>query len=35
VPKLGAGLAKGDWELISQIITEELAGEDHTFVEFA
>jgi O-acetyl-ADP-ribose deacetylase (regulator of RNase III) len=33
-PKLGAGLARGDWTIISQIINEELAGEDHTFVEF-
>jgi O-acetyl-ADP-ribose deacetylase (regulator of RNase III) len=33
-PKLGAGLARGDWAIIAQIITEELAGEDHTFVEF-
>jgi O-acetyl-ADP-ribose deacetylase (regulator of RNase III) len=34
-PKLGAGLARGDWAIISQIITEELAGEDHIFVELA
>lgn len=34
-PKLGAGLARGDWAIISQIITEELAGENHIFVEFA
>jgi O-acetyl-ADP-ribose deacetylase (regulator of RNase III) len=33
-PKLGAGLARGDWAIISQIITEELAGENHIFVEF-
>lgn len=33
-PKLGAGLARGDWAIIAQIITEELAGEDHTLVEF-
>lgn len=33
-PKIGAGLAKGDWDLISQIIDEELEGEDHTLVEF-
>lgn len=33
-PKIGAGLAKGDWALISQIIEEELSGEDHTFVEY-
>ncbi|WP_442511841.1 macro domain-containing protein [Novipirellula sp. SH528] len=34
-PRIGAGLAKGDWGLISQIINEELAGEDHTLVEYA
>ena len=33
-PKIGAGLAKGDWATISPIIEEELAGEDHTLVEF-
>lgn len=33
-PKIGAGLAQGDWQLISQIIDEELNGEDHTLVEF-
>ena len=33
-PKLGAGLARGDWTIISQIIEEELTSEDHTFVEF-
>lgn len=34
-PRIGAGLAKGDWQLISTIIAEELDGEDHTLVEFA
>jgi O-acetyl-ADP-ribose deacetylase (regulator of RNase III) len=34
-PKIGAGLAGGDWERIAKIIDEELAGEDHTMVEFA
>jgi O-acetyl-ADP-ribose deacetylase (regulator of RNase III) len=33
-PKLGAGLARGDWEIISKIIEAELAGENHTYVEF-
>lgn len=33
-PKIGAGLAKGDWNVISQIIGEELDGEDHTLVEY-
>ena len=32
-PKIGAGLARGYWNVISQIINEELAGEDHTLVE--
>lgn len=31
-PAIGAGLAGGDWEIISSIIEEELNGEDHTFV---
>ena len=34
-PKIGAGLAGGDWGTISKIIDEELAGEDHTLVEYA
>jgi O-acetyl-ADP-ribose deacetylase (regulator of RNase III) len=34
-PKLGAGLARGDWPSIAKIISEELRGEDHTLVEFA
>lgn len=33
-PKIGAGLAGGDWKIISEIIEEELAGEDHTLVEY-
>ena len=33
-PAIGAGLAGGDWEIISSIIEEELKGEDHTFVNF-
>jgi len=33
-PKIGAGLAGGDWEIISEIIDEELEGEDHTLVIF-
>jgi len=33
-PRIGAGLAGGDWEVISAIIEEELAGEDHTYVEY-
>ncbi len=31
-PSIGAGLAGGDWEVISSIIKEELAGENHTHV---
>ena len=34
-PRIGAGLAGGDWDTIAQIIDEELAGEDHTLVEYA
>ena len=33
-PKIGAGLAKGDWTIIAQIITEELNGENHTLVKY-
>ena len=31
-PKIGAGLAGGDWQILSAIIDEELAGEDHRVV---
>lgn len=31
--KIGAGLARGDWTIISEVIEEELQGEDHTLVE--
>jgi len=34
-PKIGAGLAGGDWERLAVIIDEELAGEDHTLVVYA
>lgn len=33
-PKIGAGLAGGDWERIRTIIEDELVGEDHMYVEF-
>lgn len=33
-PKIGAGLAKGDWAIISEIIIKELKGEDHILVEY-
>ena len=32
IPKIGAGLARGDWDVISAIIDEEMAGEDVTLV---
>lgn len=31
---IGAGLAGGDWSLIAAIIDEELAGEEHVFVQW-
>lgn len=34
-PRIGAGLARGDWAIIASIIEEELAGEDHTLVVLA
>jgi O-acetyl-ADP-ribose deacetylase (regulator of RNase III) len=34
-PKIGAGLAGGDWVRIAAIVDEELDGEDHAFVEYA
>ncbi|RMH19666.1 MAG: phosphatase [Acidobacteria bacterium] len=34
-PRIGAGLGGGDWGLISKILNQELANEDHTLVEFA
>lgn len=33
-PMIGAGLAGGDWDVIKQIIDEELDGFDHTVVIF-
>lgn len=33
-PRLGAGLARGDWSRIAGIIEEELEGEDHALVEY-
>lgn len=33
-PKIGAGLAGGDWSVIAPILDEEFAGQDHTCVEF-
>lgn len=34
LPKIGAGLAGGDWEKISRIIDEELGDADVTLVEY-
>jgi O-acetyl-ADP-ribose deacetylase (regulator of RNase III) len=34
-PKIGAGLAGGDWKIISKIIEEELSSTDHTLVEYS
>ena len=31
-PKIGAGMAGGDWNVIKSIIEEELSGCDHTLV---
>lgn len=33
-PLIGAGLAGGDWSVISELIETELKGEDHTLVRF-
>ncbi len=33
-PRIGAGLAGGDWSVISAIISKALEGENHTLVEF-
>lgn len=33
-PKIGAGLAGGEWKIIAAIIDKELQGEDHTLVEY-
>ena len=32
-PLIGAGLARGDWQIISGLISEQLSGEDHTLVK--
>jgi hypothetical protein len=34
-PKIGAGLARGDWDRLSRVIDEALEVEDHTLVEYA
>ncbi len=35
IPKIGAGLARGDWQRIEGIIAKQLTGDDYTIVEFA
>ena len=35
LPRIGAGLAGGDWTRIARIVEEELRGEDVTLVLFA
>jgi O-acetyl-ADP-ribose deacetylase (regulator of RNase III) len=34
-PKIGAGLAGGNWSRIKKIINEELEGEDYTYVKYS
>jgi len=34
IPKIGAGLAGGDWNIISKIIEEEMVGEYVTIVNY-
>ena len=34
IPKIGAGLALGDWDTIQKIIDQEMDGEDVTLVEW-
>jgi O-acetyl-ADP-ribose deacetylase (regulator of RNase III) len=34
IPKIGAGLAGGNWDIISGIIEDEMVGEDITVVNF-
>jgi len=34
LPKIGAGLAGGDWNIIEKIIDEELQGEDYTVIVY-
>lgn len=34
LPRIGAGLARGDWTVIKNIIEEELSGENVTLVEY-
>ena len=33
-PKIGCGLAGGEWSIVSEIIDTALEGQDHTLVEF-
>ena len=34
-PRIGAGLARGNWEVLEKIIRQELKGEAHTLVEYS
>ena len=34
LPRIGTGLARGDWSVIRRVIEEELAGEDVTLVNY-
>ncbi len=34
-PRIGAGLARGNWEVIKKIITKELKHENHTLVNYS
>ena len=33
-PRIGAGLARGDWDVIAKIIEEQLYDEEHTLVNY-
>lgn len=33
-PRIGSGLARGDWTILSHIIDEALKGENHMLVDF-
>ena len=33
-PRIGAGLAGGDWDRIAALIETELVGQDHTLVDY-
>ncbi len=35
IPKIGCGLAGGDWKVVEQIIKEHLSEHDLTIVEYS